>query len=174
MRFLLPALLALLSAAPPARADAVVQSPQGTQKLLARDLETVVFGKGSAVLTASQKTSLDQFARRMANDARLDKMIVAAWSDTRDPQAIGKKEVEADRKLAHARADAVKKALTADGIKNVSVYDVAETPNWFSAELGTPTANEAMMASIGEQLQQKGGAGTAVVVAKWKGEVATH
>ena len=152
------------------------------------DLRTVRFQKHTAVLSAADRNMLKQFAATVSTDARLDKVIVAAWGDHQSLQAETKDSAVRDSDLAQSRGDAVAAALKADGIKRVTVYNMDQSPSWWATEFGAPSAlvkgtttggenpsaNQAVLAEIGDQVRTQGGQGTAVVIAKWRGEVVSH
>lgn len=191
------AALGALTLAPVARGADVVEMGKDTQNvkvtnesfvILDRDMTTVHFGKGADALSAGDQDALKQFVNTVGHEAKLDKLIVAAWSDQEYPTK-GQELSKADHKLANERGAVIKKALKNDGAKDVTVYNMAEAPGWFAKEFNTTQSlvkgaasakqeersnKDALLTEIGQKLRQHGGPGTAVIIAKWKNEVVAH
>jgi len=156
----------------------------GTEyNFLDKDLLTVKFDNGSAVLTNSSLTALSDFAKATKGEANVDKYIVASWADQEYP---AKGELSrSQRKLANLRAKNIKKVLEATGPQKIKTFEMTKQPNWIQRAFSTETAeiknkgsnvteNERLSKEIGQRLRDKGGPDTAVIVARFKNEVSTQ
>lgn len=151
-------------------------------QILDKDFIKVSFAEGSAELSNGSLTALADFAKTTRGVAKIDRFIVASWSDKNYPT---KGEVsKGQKKLAELRAEHIKGALSAAGAEKVDTFEMTKQPNWIQRAFSTETAeinnqgmdltaNERLMKEIGKQLHDKGGPSTAVIVAKFKNEVST-
>jgi len=150
--------------------------------ILDKDLLTIKFDEGSAVLSESSLTSLSDFAKATQGESKVDQYIVASWAD-QDYPAKGELS-RSQRKLADLRAENIKKALETAGSGKIRTFEMTKTPNWIQRVFNTETAeikekgsnytkNERLTKEIGQRLHDKGGPDTAVIVARFKNEVST-
>jgi hypothetical protein len=149
-------------------------------RVIDKDLAKVTFDKDSSDLSKDSFATLADFVNTTKNESRVDRYIVATWSD-QDSPAKGELSKN-ERKLATMRSENIKKGLSAAGAKNIDTYEMTEQPNWMQRAFSTPTAdinnkgrsntaNERMLKEIGQKLREQGGPRTAVIVAKFKNEV---
>ena len=152
-------------------------------EILDKDMTSINFDNASNKLTAAELQKLSNFVATTKNEAKLDTILVAAWSD-KDYPSTGKLS-SAEQKLAGRRADAVKAALKKAGASSVSTYNMTERPNWLQKVFSTKTAEvkggarthaltNDVVESLGKRLRSDGGPGKVVVVAKFKDEVVSH
>lgn len=156
---------------------------QNVYQILDKDLIKISFKEGSAELTNESLTALADFTKATRNESKIDRYIVASWSDRNYPI---RGEVSKDqRKLAELRADHIKGALAGAGAANVDTFEMTKRPNWIQRAFSTETAeikdkginltaNQRLLKEIGKRLRDEGGPSTAVVVAKFKNEVSTR
>lgn len=186
--------LTLLAGTPAALADnAVTKTAEGawqdvkTKFFEAFDKQsvTVDFKEGSAALDAAEKSDIKTLLTANRRDAKIDRVIIAAWADKDYPDADGAKLSDAERKLGDERAAAVKAELKVLGVTNVDTYTMAERPTWLAKAFNTSDAKvkgqgttqdaeDAYVKEVGDKLRGKGGPGKAVVYVKHVGELAAH
>jgi hypothetical protein len=153
-------------------------------ELLDKDIATVKFASGSTAITESERSSLRAFVTAAKANGKVDKFIVAAWSDEEMPQGDDKLS-EKQQNLAKDRNHAVKQALKDAGADDVDTFSMAERANWIQKTFNTEgaqlkgagkikDAEERVTAQIGDRLRSKGGPGTAVIVAKYDVSAAAH
>lgn len=154
-------------------------------QLLDKNMTTIKFANRSDTLSEAEITRLRAFAKASKDEANLDQIVVAAWSDKEYPAARDENLEKSDRDLADKRAEAVKKVLKDAGAKDVDTYSFAEHPSWLSRIFNTEQAKlkgsgkvkdseDRVIASLGKQLRAKGGPGSTVVILKHKDEVVSH
>jgi hypothetical protein len=180
--------LIVLLGIPRAFAEAEVKTGDmivhGTQdQILDKDLVTIKFDKGSAKLSEESRKELANFATSTQAEAKVDQYIVASWAD-QDYPAKGELS-RSQRKLADLRAKNIKKVLAASaGSEPIKTYEMTKQPNWIQRAFNTPTAElkdrgsktgekEPLTIQIGQRLHDEGGPNTAVIVARFKNEIAT-
>ena len=177
-----------LIAANGAHAEAVVEKGQirtedHIYQILDKDLASIKFAEGSAVLADSDMANISAFVKATYNESKVDRYLVAAWADKDYPD---KGELSTgQRKLAALRAAHIKDALTAAGAGKIDIFEMTKQPNWIQRAFGTETAeiknkganitsHQKLLKEIGTRLHDKGGAHMAVIVAKFKDEVAVN
>jgi hypothetical protein len=144
----------------------------------------VKFATGSTEITDAERTSLRAFVTAAKANGKVDKFIVAAWSDEEMPKGDNKL-TDKQRHLADDRNHAVKQALKDADAGDVEAFSMAERPNWIQKTFNTEGAQlkgqgkikdaaEQITAQIGDRLRSKGGPGTAVIVAKYESSNAAH
>lgn len=146
--------------------------------LMDKDITTVSFAKGSDTVTDAEKRDLRSLVNSVRDDAKIDQIVVAAWSDKSLPTPTNGKDLPAaDQKLADKRAESVKKILAELGASGIKTYSMATTPSWISEVFGTTEsqvkntvkghpANDRNILKISETLKSKGGPSTVVVLVK--------
>jgi hypothetical protein len=138
-------------------------------------MTTINFDEKSAELSGGEKTTLRSVVNAVRKDDKVQKVIVAAWSDRQLPNNNDAKLPEADQELAKQRMDAVAKALTEMGVGEVETYNMAENPNWMSDVFNTKDAQvkdvvrkdkkaDETANVIGAKINEKGGPSKAVVI----------
>ncbi len=146
-------------------------------ELLDKDMNTIKFAKDSDALTDSEKQSIRAFVTAAKNNGKVDKFIVAAWSDQEMPKGDAKLN-DKQKNLADDRSHAVKQALKEAGADDVEGFTMAVDANWIQKTFNTEgaqlkgegkvkDAEDQVNANIGQRLRSKGGPGTAVIVAKY-------
>jgi hypothetical protein len=189
MRLYRIAIAALMTFAAPAWAQTsqptIGDSATDVYKILAKDMTSVTFPKGSDNLSKTDKDHLATLARETNQDATVDKLIVASWSDKEYPAQKDAKLDSADRRLADQRADAVKKALKDAGAKSVETFSMADHPSWLAKTFNTENAklkgerkvkstDDEIIADLGRQIRAKGGPSTAVIIVKHTADSMAH
>jgi len=160
----------------------VQEAAQGVQtktyEMLGKDTTTVSFESSSSDLSDWEKSNLRSVVEAAKRDQKVEKVIVAAWSDEDYPASDQKELSDSAKELADERAKAIETALEEYGADNVEVHSMAERPNWFadtfnlrSAQIKRGTAAEGAAQDeqankIGETLRNKGGPGKAVVIVR--------
>ena len=111
-------------------------------EIKAEKYQVVEFKKGSSALTdASKKQLANLIAASRKNNAEIDKVHVAAWSDTALPIAGTEDLSKKDRELAEARAKNVEDYLEKSyKVDDVSKYNLAERANWLAKAFNTKDA----------------------------------
>lgn len=186
----LAATASLILGAGHAAGQATVKTGEGEievklYEIVDKDMTAVKFDQGKATLGESERGTLKEFVSQMKDETKVDRFIVAAWSDQDYPAGENAKLPEAAKKLAEERGEQVEKALKAAGAKDVSVYHMTERPNWIQRTFATKSAEikgaaksdmlaDRLIEQIGAKLRSKGGPGQVVVVAKFKDEVLSH
>jgi hypothetical protein len=148
-------------------------------RMLDKDLIAVTFEQGSAELSKDSLAKLNDFVKSTSAEAKVEKYIVAAWSDSAYPS---KKDVSrVEEALAVARSMHIKEGLSASGADKVDAFQMTKEPNWIQRAFGTQatelkgqgwtaTAYERVLKDMGEKLREKGGPRTAVVVVKFRND----
>jgi hypothetical protein len=156
----------------------------GTQyQILDKDLATISFDEGSAVLSDSSMKALSDFAKATNGESKVDHYIVASWGD-QDFPAKGELS-RSQRKLADLRANNIKKVLGSATSEKIKTFEMTKQPNWIQRAFSTETAelkskgasntsSERVLKEIGQRLHDKGGPRTAVIVARFSNEVSTN
>lgn len=153
-------------------------------ELLDKDMTAIKFAKDSDALTDGEKQSIRAFVTAAKNNGKVDKFIVAAWSDEEMPKG-DKKLSDKQKNLADDRNHAVKQALKEAGADDVEGFSMATDANWIQKTFNTEgaqlkgegkikDADDQFTANIGQRLRSKGGPGTAVIVAKYEVSAAAH
>ena len=188
------AMLTFAAVAPRAVAqDAVKDAKEALQTALydLADKESVIvsFRAGSSKLTSSQVSELRTTYNAFKDDAKVKEIVVVSYSDKPYPRSTKKNLAKADRNLAASRGDVVKKELSKFGGKNIKVYNVAESANWFERFLVTSdaqvkqeakeqpadqTREDAFFESLGRHLVTVGGPGKVVVVMRHETNSVSH
>lgn len=143
--------------------------------MIDKESVTVSFDKGSATLTEGEKTSLRAAVTAARGDAKLSRVVVAAWSDSDLPRNNDVKLSEQERDLAEKRADNIETFLETIEVGNVDTYSMAEHANWFERMFKTDEAqikksmkgmeiNEETERTLAEKLTSKGGPSKAAVL----------
>ena len=156
---------------------------ENVYEILDKDLIKISFAEDSSELSNQSLTALSDFAKATKGEAKIERYIVATWSDQNYPKTGEVSETQ--RKLAELRAVRIKDALGAAGAKKVDTFEMTKQPNWiqrvFSTETAeiknkgmSSTANQRLLKEIGQKLRKNGGPHMAVVVAKFKNEVSTQ
>lgn len=153
-------------------------------EVLDKDMMAIKFAKDSDALTDAEKQTIRAFVTAANNNGKVDKFIVAAWSDEEMPKG-GKKLSEKQKNLADDRNHAVKQALKEAGADDVEGFTMAVDANWIQKTFNTEgaqlrgegkvkDAEDQITANIGQRLRSKGGPGTAVIVAKYDVAATSH
>lgn len=149
-------------------------------KILDKDLIKISFTKGSSELSDESRTALVNFSKSTRNEYKVDRFIIASWSDLNYPS---KGELSAPQnELAELRAKHIKSALQSTGAEQVDSFIMTKRPNWIQRAFSTETAeiknqgsnrtsNQRLLKSVGKKLKENGGPMSAVVVAKFTNEV---
>ena len=146
---------------------------------------TVNFKTGSSAVDESELSDLKALVAANKHEAKIDRVIVAAWADKDYPTEKGAKLSAAEVKLGDGRAARVKELLHKLGVANVDAYTMAEQPNWIQKAFnlsdakikGQGVAKDAednYVQEVGKKLRDKGGPGKAVVYVRHVGEFAAH
>ncbi len=153
-------------------------------ELLDKDMTAIKFAKGSDALTDSERQTIRAFVTAAKNNGKVDKFIVATWSDQEMPKGDAKLN-EKQKNLADDRSHAVKQALKEAGAADVEGFSMAERANWIQKTFNTEgaqlkgagkakDAEDQVVVQIGDRLRSKGGPGSAVIVAKYDVSNASH
>lgn len=178
--FLLPAFAVTTFASAETAASKMSQAMEDAETklydLMDKDINSVSFAKGGFALSENETRSLRAVYKSVLRDDSVKKVIVAAWAD-REGIRAGEKLSDADVALADKRTDAVKKVLTEVGAKNFELHNMAQDATWIAKTFKTRDAavKEAMkkgnakekdteVNAIVRLLEEKGGAGKAVVI----------
>ena len=151
-------------------------------QILDKDLLTIKFDPGSAVLSDSSLTALADFAKITQGESPIDQYIIASWGD-QDYPAKGELS-QSQRNLADLRAKNIKKFLKTEASERIKTFEMTKQPDWIQRAFNTETAelkikgssrtqNERVYKEIGQRLHNKGVPDTAVIVARFKNEVST-
>lgn len=146
-----------------------------------KDSITVDFKNGSAALEQGEIDDLKALLTSNKRDGKLERVIVASWSDKDYPANKGERLGDSDRKLADDRSAAVKKALAGLGAATVDTYSMAEHPTWMAKAFNTKDAkvkgqgtmndaDDSISAELGKRLKDKGGPEKAVVIIRRAGD----
>lgn len=167
-------LAAAANAGSEAASEAMKDAKKTAFRLVDKETVAVIFTKGQSAVSESDKADLKALYDAAKADAKIDQVIVAAWSDHEYPANKDQHLDKTDRKLADDRAYHVKQALEAIGAKNVETFSMAEHPSWISKKFRTENAklkgavapkdlDDAAVEEIGKELRRAGGPGKAVV-----------
>ena len=153
------------------------QSNQAQEFLNADHMFVVInFSANSAEISSKQKQVLRNSLDSARTDGtQLDRVIVAAWSDSALPLTSDVKLPDAAMKLADERARNIEVYLKELGAPRVDTHSMAEHANWFdrlfntndakikdSVQIGNGSKSE--NASLTEQLVSQGGPQKALVL----------
>ena len=132
------------------------------------------FAANSSTLSNKQKQTLKNSLDLARNDGtQLDRVIVAAWSDSALPLTADIKLPDAAVKLADERARNIENVLKEFGASRVDTHSMAEHANWFERLFNTndsqiketvPNHGNAENSSLTEQLVSQGGPQKALVL----------
>lgn len=164
---------------------AVQDAKTGVFDLFNKNSATIDFEAGQSTVSAGEKSDIKAVVDAVKSDAKIEKVIVAAWSDEEYPTTKDTKLSKAAQDLAELRGKAVKAALEADGVKHVEVFSMAEYPSWMSRTFNTEDAKikglgktkstkDAVLEEVGREMRQAGGPGKAVVFVLHHGESLSH
>lgn len=165
--------------------QAVESAETAVFDLIDKESVTVGFSKNSAEVSDSEKTTLRAAVKAVMNDKKIDRVIVAAWSDSALPTDEKIKLSDGAIKLANQRAINIKKVLLDVGAKNVDVFSMAVQPNWIQKAFKTDSAQikESLKGKgvtdnvdklIADKLAAKGGPGKAAVIIVPEGSYLSH
>lgn len=173
---------------PTAFAESVVKTGEAMEsmsqyQILDQDLLKVKFNEGSAVLSKDSLAALSDFVKTTKGEARIDHYIVASWAD-QDFPVQGKLSHRA-QKLAELRSKNIKKVLDNLGSTHTNTFEMTTQPNWIQRAFSTETAelkgkgssntdNERLSKQIGQRLHDKGGPDSALIIARFKGQVSSQ
>jgi hypothetical protein len=156
-------------------ADEVTDSVKTTfYDVMDKDITTVDFEKGSAVLSEAEKSDLKAMVAAVKSDTTINNVIVAAWSDEEYPKTKGEKLSQAEQDLANKRATNVEAELKTLGLNKIETHSMAENPGWLARTFSTKdatlkgegrgrNASDKEVMKIGQDLRDKGGPGKVVV-----------
>jgi hypothetical protein len=117
---------------------AFANSKMGKMKSIPR--ATITFDDASSVLSESNKESLRKLVQNAEDKGTISQVTVAAWSDKSLPRQ-DQELLDADRKLASERADAIENFLESEmDIADVDTYNMAESANWLAKTFNTRDA----------------------------------
>lgn len=153
--------------------------------LIDKESVTVSFSDNSAEVSDAEKTALRAAVKAVQNNKKIDRVIVAAWSDSALPSDEKMKLSDNAKKLANKRAENIKKILIEVGVQNVDVYSMAAQPNWFQKAFKTDDAQikaslkgkkvtDNVDKTIANELAAKGGPGKAAVIIVPEGSYLSH
>lgn len=153
--------------------------------LIDKESVTVSFNSNSAELSDGEKVTLRAAVKAVQSDKKIERVIVAAWSDRALPANEKDKLSDSAMELANKRAENIKKVLIEVGVKNVDVYSMATQPNWFQKAFKTDDAQikeslkgkkitDDIDKSIANRLALKGGPGKAAVIIVPEGSYLSH
>lgn len=143
--------------------------------MIDKDSVTVSFSKGQASLSDSEKSNLKTALAAAKRDVKVDRILVAAWSDSDLPRSSEVKLSKEANDLAESRGDAIENYLDSLDAGDVEIFNMAEHANWFERMFKTDEAqikksmkgfaiDDQSEKTLAERLSAKGGPSKAVVL----------
>jgi outer membrane protein OmpA-like peptidoglycan-associated protein len=143
--------------------------------MIDQDSVTVNFDRGSASLSDAEKAALRAAVTAARSDAKLKRVVVAAWSDSDLPRSNDVKLSAAERKLADKRGEQIHTYLKTLDVGKIATYSMAEHANWFQRMFKTDEAeikksmqgleiNNETERMLADKLVAKGGPSRAAVI----------
>ncbi len=142
--------------------------------ILDKDILSIQFAAGSADLPEADRTKIIAMIQATKEEAKIKKIVVAAWSDKPLP-AAGKSLDKADRELAMKRLDMLKSVIKEQGFTNIETHNMAKQANWVEKTFGLSDAQvkkhmqgdqteDLKYQKLSQSLEEKGGPSRAVVL----------
>lgn len=143
--------------------------------MIDKDSVVVNFEKDSAAISEGERTTMKSALDAARKDIKIERVIVASWSDSSMPEQKDAKLSDRERKLADERAENVQKLLKEFGVSKVDTYSMAEQANWFQKMFKTDEAqikksmkglaiDDNFNKALGEKLTSMGGPSKAAVI----------
>ncbi len=108
--------------------------------MIVSDYSVIKFDEGSATLSTTAMSKLDEVVSQARSHGQIDQIRVAVWSD-RLFSNNKNNLTSADKKLAAQRADSIKDYLKGTlGISSVALFNMAERSNWLARTINTDDA----------------------------------
>ncbi|MCX6116515.1 MAG: hypothetical protein NT027_03165 [Proteobacteria bacterium] len=150
-------------------------------EMLGKETAVVNFAEGSSAISETERLNLSAVVSAVRVNSTISKAIVASWADKNYPTAKGQRLSKAERRLADARNESIKTALTNIGVQTIDSHTMAEQPNWISKVFNSEDSmikgegkitdpNDLFSAQVGNLLRERGGPGKSVVIIRRAGD----